>query len=222
MLTFHSKSHALIPIPVNWGHKDKMQLPKIILKKQPPPPPKQKTKNKNRCSDDSCSGAKLEKCVMSLKYTPVTQSILCLVFLMHVETMHHLNYSGQESRGKKKKLQCMILTYLWPWNKVKVIRTWYELLDPKYKILKTSPKQCPQKANGKVFVKSENMSIISLDYVNSKKYWSIHHLLDLPNNPKKFQLRQLRTKFYINADADVTLKYGHGHWKWSEQVKPNE
>ena len=53
---------------------------------------------------------------MSLKYMPVTWSKLCLTFLMCVETMYHLNYSGQES--KKNNVQFMILTYLWPWNKV--------------------------------------------------------------------------------------------------------
>ena len=35
--------------------------------------------------------------VMSLMYLPVTQSILCLIFLMYVAAMHHLNYREQES-----------------------------------------------------------------------------------------------------------------------------
>ena len=35
--------------------------------------------------------------------------------------MHRLNYTEQESKKKKKKL-FLILTYLWPWNKVKVIK----------------------------------------------------------------------------------------------------
>ena len=35
---------------------------------------------------------------MSLKYTPVTQSILYLIFLMYVRTTQRLNYSGQESK----------------------------------------------------------------------------------------------------------------------------
>ena len=49
--------------------------------------------------------------VMSLKHTPVTQSILCLIFL---------RYSEEES---KNNLQFMILTYMWPWNKVKLIKS---------------------------------------------------------------------------------------------------
>ena len=35
---------------------------------------------------------------MSIKHTPVTQSILCLIFLMCVASMHQLNSSGQESK----------------------------------------------------------------------------------------------------------------------------
>ena len=33
----------------------------------------------------------------SLKYTPVTQRLLCLIFLMYVASMHCLNYSGLDS-----------------------------------------------------------------------------------------------------------------------------
>ena len=48
--------------------------------------------------------------VMSLKYTPVTQSILWLIFLMCVKTMQHLNYSGQEMLNlKKKETICSLL-----------------------------------------------------------------------------------------------------------------
>ena len=36
--------------------------------------------------------------VTSLKYTPVTQSILCLIFLMYVSTIQRYNYCGQESK----------------------------------------------------------------------------------------------------------------------------
>ena len=45
--------------------------------------------------------------VMPLRYTPVTQSILCLIFMMSVATIPP--YSGQES---KNNLLFMILTYL--------------------------------------------------------------------------------------------------------------
>ena len=35
---------------------------------------------------------------MSLEYIPVTQSILCLMFLMYVRTIQSLNYGEQESK----------------------------------------------------------------------------------------------------------------------------
>ena len=35
-------------------------------------------------------------------HTRVTQSVLCLIFWMYVETVQHLNYSGQKSMKKKK------------------------------------------------------------------------------------------------------------------------
>ena len=50
----------------------------------------------------SYSSAKLKKMlyVMSPKQTPVSQCILCLIFLMHVRlrTIKSLNYGGQESK----------------------------------------------------------------------------------------------------------------------------
>ena len=46
--------------------------------------------------------------VMSLKCTPVTESILCLVFLMYEANIWCANYSGQKS---KNILQFMILTH---------------------------------------------------------------------------------------------------------------
>ena len=71
----------------------------------------------------------------------------------------------------------MILTYLWPWNKVKVMT--YESLDPKQghnhaKFERPPWKSVHQKANVKVFVNSENMSIISLEYDQKWKMWYIH------------------------------------------------
>ena len=52
--------------------------------------------------------------VMFLKYTPVTQNIPCLIFLMYGRNTQRLNYGGQES--KKNNLQFMILLHLWPWT----------------------------------------------------------------------------------------------------------
>ena len=48
------------------------------------------------------SSAKPEKkLVMSLKYTAVPQSKLCLTFFTYVATVHHLQYCGQESIRKQ-------------------------------------------------------------------------------------------------------------------------
>ena len=46
------------------------------------------------------SSAKLKKnqvSYTSLKYTPVTQSILCFIFLVYVRTVQCSNYGGKES-----------------------------------------------------------------------------------------------------------------------------
>ena len=79
--------------------------------------------------------------------------------------MQNLNYSGQES---KNNLQFMIRTYLWPWNKVKIIK----LVEPKRgydhaKFERPPLNNICQKANTKVFVKSQNMSIISHEDVHN-------------------------------------------------------
>ena len=49
-------------------------------------------------------------------------------------------------------------------------------------------------------------------------------MLDLLNNPTKFQLTWIRTQdFQLKLiDIAVNLKYGQDHRKWYEQVKLNE
>ena len=63
----------------------------------------------------------------------------------------------------------MILTNLWPWNRSRS-SAWYELIDPiqgynnaKFETLHSNSVR--EKANDKVFVKSGNISIVSLEYV---------------------------------------------------------
>ena len=71
---------------------------------------------------------KWRKCVMSLKYTPVTQSILCLMFLMYLATVHCFNQGGQGSKKKNAVYDSYIpVTFKY----VQGHQTWYELLDPK-------------------------------------------------------------------------------------------
>ena len=55
----------------------------------------------------------------------VTQFKLCMIFLMYIATLQYLNNSRQESEHEYKKhdLQFTFVTHLWPWNKVKVIKS---------------------------------------------------------------------------------------------------
>ena len=66
--------------------------------------------------------------VMSLKYTTVTQSMLCLIFLMYVRTMQCLNYSRQESKKKFADYDSDTPVTL---KQGQDHETWYELVDPK-------------------------------------------------------------------------------------------
>ena len=73
---------------------------------------------------------KIEKnSVSSLKYTPVTQSVLCLIFLMYVRSIQHLNYGGQES--KKKKFAVYDYDIPVTMKQGQDRQTWFELVDPK-------------------------------------------------------------------------------------------
>ena len=55
-----------------------------------------------------------QKHVISLAHIPVTQFILCMIFLMYKATIQHLNYSRQESKqeSKMRNLHFIFLTYL--------------------------------------------------------------------------------------------------------------
>ena len=77
-----------------------------------------------------------------------------------------------------------------------------------------------QKANAKVFVKSENTSDISLEYV--KKWEKIVYSLSTLSY-KVSILLDMNMKIHLKLfDIAVTLKNGHGHWNWNEQVMFNE
>ena len=71
----------------------------------------------------------------------------------------------------------MILTYLWPWNKAKVIKLGTNCSTPSKVIimqnLKDHLNNVRQRANVKVLVKSETTTIISLEYVQKWKYSGI-------------------------------------------------
>ena len=97
----------------------------------------------------------------------------------------------------KKTYNCS----LWFWH-IHGHQSWYELLGPEQGYDHTKFERPPinsicQKANIKVFVKSGNMSIISLEYVQKwKKLWYSHYLLNLLNSS---------TKFELNLDKNTTF-----------------
>ena len=110
------------------------------------------------------------------------------------------NYSGQES---KNNLQFMILTYLWPWNKVKVIKTWYKLLDREQSYNQSKFEDFPKtvstkKPTLKFSLNQKTHQISPLNMCKSEKQWCIHYLLGLLNKPTKFQL-DMNTKFSVKT-----------------------
>ena len=108
-------------------------------------------------------------------------------------------------------------------------QTWYELLGPMQgnnhaKFQRPPLNSVHQKANRKILSNQKTCQLSSLNMCQSEKYWYIHYLLDLLNDPTKFKHSWIRTQnFHLKLfDTAVTLKYGQGHWKWYEQVKLNE
>ena len=63
---------------------------------------------------------------MSLKYTSVTQSLLCLIFLMYVGTIQYLNYGGQEPKKQSAVYYADTAVTLEQGHPA-----WYEWVDPK-------------------------------------------------------------------------------------------
>ena len=104
----------------------------------------------------------------------VTWFILCMIFLLYVANIQHLNYSRQESKqgSRKHNLLLIFLTYLWPWIKIKVIKSTVKTSTPS--IIMQSLKgltliASEKKATLKAFFKQENMPIISLEHVWKSK-----------------------------------------------------
>ena len=143
--------------------------------------------------------------------------------LINVRSNHApLTYSGQDA---KNTLQFMILTYLWPWNKVKVwiARPWTRLYS--HKVWKTYLKQHSPKNQHWSFyqirkhinhltwmcaeVKNSGLFIIFLTYLT---------VLYIVSTSLDKSIR-FRLKLF---DIAVTLTYDQDHWKWYEQVKFNE
>ena len=64
--------------------------------------------------------------VMSLKYTSVTQSILCLIFLMYARIIQHFTMMN---KNLKNILQFIILTHV-TLKQGQGQQNWYKLVDP--------------------------------------------------------------------------------------------
>lgn len=98
---------------------------------------------------------------MSLEYTPVKPTILCLIFSMYVATIQRLDYSGPESKNHNLQFLIALRQGQGHW-------TWYELVDlqqgNKHANLKDLNSVC-EKNDVKVSVKSGNTSLIYLEYV---------------------------------------------------------
>ena len=93
---------------------------------------------------------------MSLIYTPVTQSILCLIFLMYIKTTQRLNYVGQESNKKTKSFADYDSDTAATLKQGQGHQTWNELVDPKQgydnaKFKKPLLNSANEKAKYKVF-----------------------------------------------------------------------
>ena len=65
---------------------------------------------------------------MSLKYTPVTQRALCLIFSMYVRTISHVNYCEWAS---KKQFAVHDFDTSMTLTQGQDYQTWYELVHPK-------------------------------------------------------------------------------------------
>ena len=109
------------------------------------------------------------KIISHWTHTRAVQFIVCMILLMYVATIQHLNYSRQ---SKKYNLQFIFLTHLWPWNEVKVIKIAMKMLTPKKVIIMQSLKDLvltvPEKKTIWSFLKQGNMSFISLEHVLKK------------------------------------------------------
>ena len=129
----------------------------------------------------------------------------------------------------------MIQTHLWPWNKVKVIKSRINWFTASNVIIMQSLKYLPYTVSAKkpaffffFLVKSENISAMSFEYccenVRKKKCWYMHYLLYLLNNSTNFKLNRIRTQHcqLKMFDITVTLKYSQVHWKRFEQVNLSE
>ena len=102
---------------------------------------------------------------------PVTQNILCLIFSLYIRTKQCLKYCGQESKKQSAVYDSDTLVTL---KQGQGHQTLHELVGSKQgdnnaKFEKPCFKSVHEKANGNVFDKSGNTSLISLECMCKSK-----------------------------------------------------
>ena len=104
--------------------------------------------------------------LLSRKHTSHTKYTVPDLF-MYIRTIQRLNYNRQKSRKQVAVYESDIPMTL---KQGQGHKTWYELVDAKHsyndaKFEKPRLNSVREKANDKVFVKSGNTSVVSLEYV---------------------------------------------------------
>ena len=121
---------------------------------------------------------------------------------MCIATIHLLTTVDKN----KNKLQFMIQTYMWPWNKVKVIKpgmnneghqTWYKQSYNHAKFERPPLNSVRQKANVRFLSKQKTWQLSPLNLSKSEKQVCIHYLLTTQSD--KISTEQTKnTKFSVN------------------------
>ena len=129
-------------------------------------------------------------CASYVSYIHISHTKCIVLDLFYVcSNFALLNYSGQKSKNNL----CMILTYVWPWNKVKIIKLGINWSTLSRVIIVQSLKDCSETVLAKkptVFLSDqERHQLFPLNICKSEKNSGIfYYVLDLHNNPTKFQL----------------------------------
>ena len=110
--------------------------------------------------------------------------------LFNVSTMHHLNYSGQESKKRFAVYDSDTPVTL---NKVKVVKLDMHWSNPSKVVTMQSLKEFPFTVSAKKpmlkFLSKQKTQLSPLNMCKSEKQWYIHYLFDLLNYHTKFQIR---------------------------------
>ena len=107
--------------------------------------------------------------VMSLKYIPVTQSSLCLIFFMYTATMHCLNYGGQSSKEQFAVISWLVSWYFEPGQSQR-ITSWLKTM------FNLSPIYFARKSSNHKLFKNHKISPVH-KFTYNKTYTNIEHII---------------------------------------------